>query len=202
MSHLNPLSACRASGFTLVEVLVVLTISAILLAVGVPMYNSSMASARASDAANTFLSAVELARSESIRRGLNASACRVLNPTVNPPVCGTAAVNIAGVGNFDVGDWAAGWAVFAESDAGGADGVIDPLDIIVMIQDRFAAGSAAQHAEILGAGAIGVITFGPNGLRVGGGNFTVRYPQVAAGAAVSTRTVTITALGQVAVRRP
>lgn len=192
-----------ATGFTLIEVLVVLTISAILLAVGVPMYNSSIASARASDAANTFLSAVELARSESIRRGLNASACRVLNPAVNPPVCGTAAVNVAGVGSFADGDWAAGWAVFAETDATGTDGVIDPLDTIVLIQDRFASGNAAQHAEIVAAiGTIGVITFGPNGLRVGGGNFTVRYPQVAAGAAVSTRTVTITAMGQVAVRRP
>jgi type IV fimbrial biogenesis protein FimT len=191
----NPLPRVVASGFTLIEVLVVLTISAILLAVGVPMFNGSIARARASDAANTLLSALELARSEAIRRGINSTVCRVVDPAA--PACSNAAA-----GNFVAGDWAAGWAVFAENNQpAGTDGVIDAGDLIVLVQDRFPTGGALR-AEILGAGNIGAITFRPDGVRVGGVGvtFAVTYPQPAAGAAIATRNVNVTALGHVTVR--
>lgn len=198
MSHPNLFPRTLASGFTLVEVLVVLTISAILLAVGVPMFNGTIARARASDAANTFLSAVELARSEAARQGVNASACRVLDPAVNPPVCGN-----AGVGTFVAGDWAAGWAVFADTNVAGTNGVIDANEV-VLIQDRFPTGNA-RRAEVIdtriGPGA-GVITFRPDGILVGGAfNVTVNYPQ-APGAMESRRTVNMSVLGQARVTNP
>ena len=195
----TPLSNC-ARGFTLIEMLVVITISAILLAVGVPMFNASIASARASDAANSLKGAIELAASTANGpRGLAVSACRVANPAATPPVC-----DMAAVGNYASGDWAAGWVVFVEANAAGALGVIDAGDEILQVQQAFQA-AGVQHPEILGAGGpVASITFNAAGDRVGGGginSFNIVYPQAAAGTAVARRTLTLTIKGQVSVVR-
>ena len=196
----RPLPRVVASGFTLIEVLVVLTISAILLAVGVPMFNSSIASARASDAANSLKGAIELAASTaSGRLGFPVTACRVVDPTLPRPPCDPAAV-----GTYVANDWAAGWVVFAESDAAGAIGVLDPADQILQIQQAFVA-AGPNHPEILSTvGVIAVISFSPQGDRIGGGNntFSVVYPQALAGPVQSRRNLTFTLKGQVAVTRP
>lgn len=175
------------AGFTLMEVLVVLTISAILVAVAVPSFNASIARARTSEAANTLLAGIELARSEAIRRGVNVTACRITNPA--PPVCSGA----AGAGFAD-GDWAAGWVVFSETNAAGTVGTLDADEPTLMIQQAFATGGA--RASMIDAGTNSVITFAPNGTRVGGGplNFEIRYPST--GASPVTRHMTVSVLGQ------
>ena len=192
-------SRSRVHGFTLIEMLVVITISAILLAVGVPMFNGTIASARASDAANSLKGAIELAVSTANGpRGVAVSACRITNPVATPLVC-----NNGAVGNYAAGDWAAGWAVFVEADAAGALGVIDAGDEILQVQQPFAT-AGGQHPEMLGGGAgIASITFNPAGDRVGGGAnvFNITYPQAASGAALSRRTLTFTVKGQVSVVR-
>lgn len=174
------------AGFTLMEVLVVLTISAILVAVAVPAFNASIARARVSEAANTLLAAIELARSEAIRRGVNVTACRITNPAA--PACN----GVADAGFAD-GDWAAGWVVFTESNAGGALREIDAGEPTLMIQQAFNTGGA--RASMIDAGTNSTITFAPNGTLVGGAlNFQIRYPQN--GANPITRNMTVSVLGQ------
>lgn len=179
------------AGFTLMEVLVVLTISAILVAVAVPAFNTSIARARTSEAANTLLAAVELARSEAIRRGVNVTACRVIDPVA--PACEAGAAP----GGFAAGDWAAGWVVFSETNTAGTVGELDADEPTLMIQQSFATGGA--RASMIDATANSVITFAPNGTRVGGGalNFEIRYPPN--GAAQATRQMTVSVLGQAAI---
>jgi prepilin-type N-terminal cleavage/methylation domain-containing protein len=67
-------------GFTLVELLVVMTISAILIAAAVPSFVWFMATSRTSDSTNTLLAGLQLARSEAIRRNMVVVVCRSLNP--------------------------------------------------------------------------------------------------------------------------
>lgn len=190
--------ASAQTGFTLIELLVTLTIAAILLAVGVPMFNSSIASARASDGANSLLAALELARSEAVRRGVNVSVCRVT------AVPATACSNTA-AGSFVAGDWASGWMVFADTVAGGTVGAFDAGDEIVQYQQQFAPGGATR-VEIIDTGAaIGIVTYRPDGLRANGGGaastFRVAYPQAAQGTGVSCRQVTVNVTGQAQVTR-
>src|SRR5882672_7292087 len=97
------------TGMTLIELLIVLAISAILLAVGVPMFNATIAGSKTAGAASDLRGALELARSEAIRRGVTVSICRVTAPNATPPVCSNAAAGI-----FAAGDWASGWVVFVE----------------------------------------------------------------------------------------
>ncbi len=58
--------SCR--GFTLIEMMVVVTIAAIMLAIGVPSFKSFTAGQRVKTAASDFATAATLARSEAIKR--------------------------------------------------------------------------------------------------------------------------------------
>jgi prepilin-type N-terminal cleavage/methylation domain-containing protein len=190
--------AC-ACGFTLIEVLVVITISAILLAVGVPMFNSTIASMRASEGANSLVASLELARVEALRRGTNVTLCRVDAATATG--CSTAAV-----GTYAGNDWAAGWMVWADvpNPTGAAD-VADSIDDNdrIQYQQTLATGSGPRVQIIDPNGATAII-FRPDGLsNVGGAqiNFRVAFPQAAQGAAVSCRRVAVDVSGRTSTTR-
>ncbi|HRK56158.1 MAG TPA: GspH/FimT family pseudopilin [Burkholderiaceae bacterium] len=183
----------RRSGFTLIELLVTIVIAAILVAAAVPMFNSSISRANIRDAANGLLAAVELARSEAIRRGVRVSVCRVNNPWGNPPVCGTAVS-----GAYAAGDWATGWIIF--TDNGATVGVFDTTEEVLYTQPPFDGGGASR-TQIDGGPAVGFFTLNPDGtLTAAGGalGFNLRYPQ-GSGTALNTATVTSTVLGQTTV---
>lgn len=192
---LPPGAPRRAGGFTLIELLVVMTISAILLAVGVPMFQNAIASMRASEAANSMVASLELARVEALRRGTTVSLCRVTS--TDSPSCSNAAAN-----SFDGSDWAAGWMVFANL-GGSADNQFDSGDDPIQIQAPFASGSATR-AQVIDTGGAVVVTFRPDGLRVTGGSaltFRVAYPQAAQGSGISCRQVAVDISGRTATTR-
>jgi type IV fimbrial biogenesis protein FimT len=118
-------------GFTLVELLVVMTIGAILVAAAVPSFQWFIATTRASNGTNALSGAFELARSEAIRRGVIVSVCRSLNPNAAPAAL--ACSNAAG-GGYAVGDWASGWVMFAKYGAGANDVYKDGTDMLLQVQ--------------------------------------------------------------------
>jgi type IV fimbrial biogenesis protein FimT len=190
------------AGFTLIELLVTMTIAAILLAIAVPSFNSSIASARASDGANSLLGALELARSEAVRRGVTVSACRVAS--ANPTTCGGTATS------FNNNDWAMGWIVFADNGTASAQAVFEPAltpqaDELIIAQQAFAPGGASRVEIIDTSTAVSsIVTYRPDGLRIAGGvalTFRVAYPQAAQGTGVSCRQVTVNVTGQAQVAR-
>jgi len=61
------------SGFTLIELMITLVVLAILLAVGVPSFNNLIENNRVTAQANSLLGAVNLARSEAVKRGVPVS---------------------------------------------------------------------------------------------------------------------------------
>jgi|GEM_PF-762637 len=186
--------AGRRRGFTLIEVLVVMAISAILLAVGVPMFSGAIASIRASESANSMVASLELARTEAIRRGTTVSLCRVTS--ADPTACDGAVA-----GAFATGDLAAGWMVYADL-GGSAVGAFDAGDERIQIQPAVAAGAAPRSQILRTAGTDDVITFRPDGLRVGGQLvYRIAYPQAAHGAALSCRQITIDGVGRAVAAR-
>lgn len=84
----------RSSGFTLTEVMVVLTILGILLAIALPSFRSLIEDQRVKGAASELHASLVLARSEALKRN--------------------ASVTLAPVG----GDWSAGWRTAHPSAAG------------------------------------------------------------------------------------
>jgi type IV fimbrial biogenesis protein FimT len=115
-SDLGEYRSCRADrikekGFTLVELMVTLAVITIVLTVGIPSFSSLAASNRATSEANALVAALNLARSESIKRGVQVSVCSAKNPLPAMNGCG------------DASDWTNGWLVFTDqATAGTVDG--------------------------------------------------------------------------------
>lgn len=63
------LSHRQSCGYTMVELMTVLAIAAVLLAVGVPSFNSLIQAQKMTTTVNNFFAAVNLTRSEAIHRG-------------------------------------------------------------------------------------------------------------------------------------
>lgn len=116
----------RLRGFTLVEMLVVITISAILVAAAIPSFQWMIARNRVADASNALMSSLQLARIEASRRGAVVVACRVDDANANPPVCSSTAT-----GGFDGNDWAAGWVVFAKVDPNVNISAFEANDVVI-----------------------------------------------------------------------
>ncbi|MBM5811851.1 MAG: prepilin-type N-terminal cleavage/methylation domain-containing protein [Gammaproteobacteria bacterium] len=87
--------AARARGLTLIELMVAVTIFAILMALAVPSFRDAALGARLTAAANDLLASVQLARSEAIKRNVTVTVCASANGTS----CAAS------------GDWDQGWIV-------------------------------------------------------------------------------------------
>jgi len=91
-------------GFTLIELMVTVAVAAILLTVGVPSFRDTVENNRLTAAANELVSALNLARSEAIKRGVRVTVCKSAD----------------GAGCTSSGDWEQGWIVFTDLDGDGA----------------------------------------------------------------------------------
>lgn len=71
------------NGFTLVELLITVSILAILATVGVPSFQAIIQNSRATALTNDLVSALNLARSEATKRGIAVSVCATNNNWLN-----------------------------------------------------------------------------------------------------------------------
>ena len=90
------------SGFTLTELLAVISIAAILAALAAPSFRDMVRDNRVTASTNTLIAHLAFARSEAITRRTTVVLCRSADPVNITPVCGGG-----------VTDWTTGWLVFA-----------------------------------------------------------------------------------------
>jgi type IV fimbrial biogenesis protein FimT len=102
----------RGSGFTLIELIMTITIGAILLAIGVPSFKYVTSANRASSEINALLGDMQFARGEAIKEGVTVTICAAANGA--PPCLGTTA-------------WQSGWIVFSDFAGTGVFGGTDAL---------------------------------------------------------------------------
>lgn len=76
-------------GFTIIELMIVLMITAVLASLAAPSFINTMRDNRVISAANNVSAAMNLARSEAIARGTAVHVCATDNPAAAVPACGT-----------------------------------------------------------------------------------------------------------------
>lgn len=137
-------------GFTLVELLVGLGIGAILLAIALPGYAYLVKANRLAAVTNDLMTALQLARSEAVKRAIRVTVCKTADAENPAPACDTGAA------------WHEGWLVFVD---GGARGVVDVNDQVLRVQP----GSHRTVSITANATYSHYISYRPDGTSQGSG---------------------------------
>jgi len=98
----------RPAGFTLLELLISISLLAILLVTAVPSFRSAIQNNRLTTQTNDLVTALQLARTEALKRATAVSVC-ASDTTTATPTCGS--------------DWTDGWMVVVDANAPGASSV-------------------------------------------------------------------------------
>jgi type IV fimbrial biogenesis protein FimT len=136
-------------GLTLVELMVAVSILAVVLAIAAPSYRQFGRSTRVVTQASELYGALSYARSESMRRGVRVTVCRSADPQASSPACSTS------------GSWASGWLVFIDNVqvSGNVAGVVDGTDAVLRI------GEPATGSTVTTSGNLGSwLAYSPQGL--------------------------------------
>lgn len=120
-------AATDQQGFTLIELMVTISLLAILLSIAIPSFTSTIRSNQIATTSNDLSTALNLARSEASKRGATVSAC-----ARNGNVCSGAT------------DWSAGWLVFTDT---GVLGTIDGSDTVLNTYSSSAAGMSIVSSD-------------------------------------------------------
>lgn len=97
-------ASARAPGFTLIELIVTIAVAAILLAIAIPSFNTTLLNNRRAAAVNDFVGAVTYARGVAVSRRKTVTICRSTLPSSSTPTCDTSTAN----------NWNEGWVVFVD----------------------------------------------------------------------------------------
>jgi len=130
-------------GFTLIELMVTISVAAILLVIAVPNFRTFVLNNRITGQANDMMTALNYARSEAIKRGLPVSMRS----------------------NSGTADWGTGWFVFSDPSGNGA---VDAGDITLRVWPALGGGNTlTAHLA-----AVTAVTFDSGGFaRTSGTNF-------------------------------
>jgi len=171
-----------AAGFTMIELLVVITIVAILMGIGAPSYKYVTNSNRMSAEVNGLLGDMQLARAEAVKDGMSVTVCS----STDQLTCNGSS------------DWSGGWIVFTDpSDSG----VVDPDRGTLRAQKALHAGDTLvdQTGTLSKAtfNRAGLLSF--TGMPVDGITLTLHDPS---GAKDHTRCLWIASQGLITTQTP
>lgn len=104
-------------GFTLIELLVTVSIAGILIGIAVPSFKAIIRNSRLTTYTNEFITSLNLARSEAIKRGVPVTVRKVDNNSKTKLAADA--------------EWEDGWDIFTDSDLDGVAGKFDGKDVLI-----------------------------------------------------------------------
>lgn len=146
-----PASATQA-GFTLLELMLTITVAAVILGLAVPNMRQFLLNNRMTGAANDLLIAVHMARTEAIKRHVQTVMCFSSSPNDAQPPCD--------------GNGTQGWVVFVDdidpavSESTDNNGEADAGEVVLL---RHSALPGGMSVSSLPAGNMGYLAYNPSG---------------------------------------
>ena len=148
----------RTRGVTLIELMVTLSVMAILMAVGAPSLQTFVRNNQLRTAANEMQVALGYARSEAIKRGVPVTVCKSADISAVSPACSSS----------NAVSWRSGWLVFADLNQ---DGVVDTSGTTPDTVLRVGGGDSSGPV-ITPSGFTHFVSYLPGGTAVGGSGVT------------------------------
>lgn len=130
----------RQTGFTLIELMVVIAITAILIAMAVPSMSAFLAKWQMNSALNAFTGSMRQARSEAIKSSRIVTVC----PSTNGSSCD------------DTNEWKNGWIIYLDLNN---DGDLDSGEEVLAVQS-----SLSGISGVTSSGGVKTFSYLPNGL--------------------------------------
>jgi type IV fimbrial biogenesis protein FimT len=118
----------RHAGFTLVELMVTVTVSVVLIAIAAPSFGTLLVKRSVQVAADNLVSDLRFARSEAIKLSRTVSVCSATTSTA----CSAGA------------SWKDGWIVFVDADG---DGSLDAGEQVLRVQDALSSIASMSSAS-------------------------------------------------------
>ena len=116
-----------AYGFSVIELMTVVVIMVVLGALALPSYRAFITDSRMTAEVNEFISALNFARSEAVKRNTRVTVCKSSNSQTTTPTCATS------------GNWDAGWIAFVDNT--GTAGTFDASDSILRVHAAITLGN-------------------------------------------------------------
>ncbi len=172
----------QPQGFGLIELMVTISIAAILLAVALPSFRNTINGNRSSSQANDFVAAINLARNEAISRNRPVTICAASTSTGTPSACGAAT------------DWNQGWMIFVDTVTNTGVPVAVPVANVLL--------TGAANASIAVTANAAFVRFSSRGEVLANAERTLTLKPAANCQPSQTRLVTIGLIGRVGTSRP
>ncbi len=138
-------------GFTLVELIITITVAAVLVAIAAPNMSEFVKNNARTTRVNTFVTALNYARGEAVTRNARVTLCKSSGPNFND----CAAI---GTGNFE-----GGWIVFLDNGAIG--GITPGVDVLLHVFQPDMGGNATLvGSKDVGNDPIGGISYANTGM--------------------------------------
>ena len=162
------MSKTRSSGFSLIELLVAISVLVILITLAAPSLQALARNNRVTGLTNDLVSALNFARSEAVKRGSRITVCKSANPGAVTPTCSTSA------------NWRDGWLVFL--DVSGTVGVFDGTDVRLKVGQP----SSGNATITPGTAFANFVSYLPSGASSASSNLVVCLETVSRTIAINT----------------
>ena len=150
----------KNSGFTLIELMVTIALTAIILTQAVPSFNALVQNNRLISEKNEFISALNLARSEALKRGVRVTVCASDDQTT----CNT-------------NKWEKGWIIFSDRNANvaldaGTGVCLATEDCLIRVSTGLSDGNTLAARKSGATAGTGFLQFTPRGAVDAAATFT------------------------------
>jgi type IV fimbrial biogenesis protein FimT len=141
-------------GFTLIELMVTIAIAAIVMGLAIPSFNTAIKNNRLTAVTNDFITTLNFARSEAVKRGQRITICKSSDGA-------TCVINTTS-------DWSQGWMVFNNPNN---NTTVDAGEAVLRVQ-----GATQAQVSIVGqsAGVTSRVSYLPNGNISPAGGSTIK----------------------------